>query len=458
MARPPFPWHYYARAVRSRFFWAAISCALTVIASKIFPESFFAAEALILLGLFIAILFFCLFRVRPMRAILERTFQLQEKLPHERNLELLYRKNEFQLIEEILELAEKQLMEERELFENKSLQTDTALEYIPNAVVVVDRFKNCLRTNRCFEEKFVQGKEVFGVTEKKLWKVFTEREILDTFELALTSKEPKKLLALKKDQEYYDITVTPVFNNKKESIGALGIFHNVTSSKLTEKMRVDFVANVSHEIRTPLTSIKGYSQFLQANKDELPEALRPALDKINANTERLKDLFDNLLRLSVIESKEELQKEDLNFASFIKNVSTNLKGKWLKKSFEVVTLGEGHIFGDSKLLEQLFTNLIDNAIKYSDKERTQVEFKLTTGADYSTIQVRDNGSGFSKEEGERIFERFYRVQGQSDRPIEGSGLGLSIVKHIVQKHKGSIEVDSIKGSGSTFTVRLPTMP
>lgn len=457
MSRSPFPWHYYFRAVRSRIFWVTLACALTAAASRIFPERFIAVEILILLGLCLSIFVFCLFRIRPMRSILQRTLNLQEKIPYEKNLDLIYKKNEFQLIEEILELTEKQLKAEREIFENRALQTDTALEYIPNAVVIVDRFKNCLRTNRSFENNFVKNKEVYGVANKKLWKIFSEREILDTFELALTSKEPKKLLGQKMEQEYYDIAVTPVFNGHKESIGALGIFHNITSSKLTEKMRVDFVANVSHEIRTPLTSIKGYSQVLQANKEQFPAALLPALEKINTNTERLKDLFDNLLRLSVIESKEELNKGMIDLSPFIRNISTNLKGKWLNKDFEVQADCEGQIFGDSKLLEQLFSNLIDNAIKYSDKDRTLIKFSLKSQKDHSVVQVQDNGSGFSKEEGERIFERFYRVQGQSLRPIEGSGLGLSIVKHIVQKHKGSIEVSSSKGSGSTFTVRLPTM-
>ncbi len=333
MRRSPFPWNYYARSVRSRIFWVLLSCGLTTVVSRLYSIQFLEVEFLVVLGLIAAIIFFCFFRIRPMRSILHRTYQLKDKLPYQEDLDLIYSKNEFQIIEAILGLAEQQLKEEREVFENRTLQTDTALEYIPNAIVIVDRFKNCIRTNRCFEESFVKDKEVFGVENKKLWKVFSAPEILDTFELALTSKEEKKLLGHRENEEYYDVTVTPVFDKNGKAMGALGIFHNVTSSKLTEKMRVDFVANVSHEIRTPLTSIKGYSQVLLASKEKVPGELRPALEKINSNTERLKDLFDNLLRLSVIESKEELQKEKVDFSSFVKTVTTNLKGKWLSKNF-----------------------------------------------------------------------------------------------------------------------------
>src|SRR5690606_23838255 len=114
-----------------------------------------------------------------------------------------------------------------------------------------------------------------------------------------------------------DITITPLRNRDKNIIGILGIFHNVTKAKLTEKMRVDFVANVSHEIRTPLTSIKGYSQLLKAQEASFPEELIPILDKINNNTERLKDLFDNLLHLSVIESHHEVEKNEINLEELI---------------------------------------------------------------------------------------------------------------------------------------------
>lgn len=462
-ARRPFPWHYYIRSVRTRIFFILLACILTYGAIELYPETFFGKEAIVFGFLCALVLIHSYFRVAPMRHILSRMEALQDQMSHGKKLNLIYQKNEFEIIEEMLSLMEGQLRRQKESYENQLIQSDTILEYIPNAVVIVDKFKNCKQYNLQFEKKFIQGKDVHGVTQAKLWKVFDrEEDLLSAFDQALVSKNKFEKNRsnihgkyFSSVNEYFDIAITPVFDSKDRLSGALGIFHNVTQSKLNEKMRVDFVANVSHEIRTPLTSIKGYSQLLQAHKSKIPENLHGILEKINSNTERLKELFDNLLKLSVIESKREVKKEAFDLAELVALIRSNLKGKYLNKNFEVKVSGDASVYGDRKLLEQVFTNLVDNAIKYSDKGDILIEIESRDGGESNEIVVKDNGPGFSSAEQERIFERFYRIQGQSLHPVEGSGLGLSIVKHILNIHSGSIKASSSEGEGSTFTICLP---
>jgi two-component system phosphate regulon sensor histidine kinase PhoR len=220
-------------------------------------------------------------------------------------------------------------------------------------------------------------------------------------------------------------------------------------------MRVDFVANVSHEIRTPLTSIKGYAQLLEAHNEKVPQELQPILQKITGNTERLKDLFENLLRLSKIESQYQIEKQEFDLKEMISKINSQIKGKYLKRSFQIDFMGDQYIYGDPKLLEHAFINLIDNAIKYSDKDLTKIQIVHTKSLDQHLISIKDNGIGLNPEDIQRIFERFYRVQGKTYKAIEGTGLGLSIVKHIVNRHHGEIEVKSEEHVGSEFIIQIP---
>ncbi|MCO4754832.1 MAG: GHKL domain-containing protein, partial [Bacteriovoracaceae bacterium] len=436
----------------------AVACFFTYLAHSLHADTFVAKELIIVSVLSVFIFFQEFYRLTPIRRALARIETIQERLPHERKLDLIYQKDEFELIEEMLSMTEQHLKDQKETFENQSIQSDTVLKFIPNALIIIDKYKNCKLYNQQFALTFIKNKNIQMVESEKLWKVFNQEELLAAFDKALTGERINLNAKHFPDtNEFFDIKITPVKNIQNEITGALGIFHNVTVSKLNEKMRVDFVANVSHEVRTPLTSIKGYTQLLQAHKDKIPAQFSPVLEKINANTERLKDLFDNLLKLSVIESKYEIDKEDFDLSGLIEKVKTELKGKYLNKNFQV-NVSSGHrLCGDKKMLEQVFINLIDNAIKYSNKESAVIDIDSNETDTSFEVTVKDNGPGLEASEHNRIFERFYRVQGRSEKLIEGTGLGLSIVKHIIQKHQGSIKASSEEGIGSTFTISLPKL-
>jgi two-component system phosphate regulon sensor histidine kinase PhoR len=220
-------------------------------------------------------------------------------------------------------------------------------------------------------------------------------------------------------------------------------------------MRVDFVANVSHEIRTPLTSIKGFTQILQAQTTKIDPSLYPFLEKIVANTERMISLFNDLLSLSVIESKNTLTSEQVSLEEIVEAVADNIAASYPSKRISVKPdLRLQIVRGDFRLIEQVILNLCDNACKYS-AEAVVIDIISYEEGKKAYLMIRDDGPGIAKEHLPRIFERFYRVDA-SRESLRGTGLGLSIVKQIVSKHRGRIWAESEGlGKGTTFVIELP---
>ncbi len=240
--------------------------------------------------------------------------------------------------------------------------------------------------------------------------------------------------------------------------GTIAVFHDITRLKELERMRQDFVANVSHEIRTPLTTIKGYVETLLegALKEEVAVQF---LQVIKRHTDRLTKIVEDLLMLSKIETKEfHLKLETLSLSELIDDVLDFVKEAAEKKKISISKSEIPSSLGttaDRNSLEQVFVNLLDNAIKYNHEGG-----KITISAgekDQRTIQIsiQDDGIGIPREDLHRIFERFYRVDKGRSQELGGTGLGLSIVKHIVQAHRGKVWAESQPGKGSIFHFTLP---
>jgi len=240
--------------------------------------------------------------------------------------------------------------------------------------------------------------------------------------------------------------------------GVIAVFHDISRLKELEKIRQDFVANVSHELRTPLTTIKGYTETLLEGglKDEI--ALQ-FIQIIKKNSDRLEKIVEDLLMLSKIEAKEfQWNMEILSVSDLIGGVLEFLRDSFKKKNI-TVSINEISpllkVYGDRQYLEQVLLNLLDNSIKYGrEGGRIMISARKIDQGEVE-ISVKDNGIGIPKEDIQRIFERFYRVDKGRSRELGGTGLGLSIVKHIVQAHGGRVWVESILGEGSTFFFTLP---
>ncbi len=243
-----------------------------------------------------------------------------------------------------------------------------------------------------------------------------------------------------------------------ESSGGVIVLRDVTELRGLETMRQDFVANVSHELKTPLTAIRSLTETLLDDPEAPPEIQRRFLEKIDAQSDRLLALVTDLLSLSRLESPPtEVRREIVDLTSCATEVVRLLTPpatiKEIALNFEIPP-DAVLVQAESEGIRQMISNLLDNAIKYSP-QRGKVWLTVRTDGDSAVIEVRDTGIGIEASQVDRIFERFYRVDKARSREVGGTGLGLAIVKHVVASAGGEIDVKSVPGRGSTFTVRLP---
>ena len=259
------------------------------------------------------------------------------------------------------------------------------------------------------------------------------------------------------EQKYLRVLASELLNSDTgQKIGKLLVIQDITRIKKLEKMRSEFVANVSHELKTPLTSIKGFAETLKMVDDD--ETRNKFLDIIYVESERLTRLINDILTLSEIENKEAaLNFEKINITESMRDIEKIMesaaKVKKIKMEFEISN-EDIFVNGDLDKFKQMIINLVDNALKYTN-ENGWVKVSLTKDDKTALIKVSDNGIGIDEKNISRIFERFYRVDKARSRRIGGTGLGLAIVKHTVILMKGTIEVRSKLGQGTTFTVNLP---
>lgn len=224
------------------------------------------------------------------------------------------------------------------------------------------------------------------------------------------------------------------------------------------RMKSDFVSTVSHEFKSPLTSIRQLAEMLQSGRVPSEERRQKYYDVLLEQIERLTLLTDNILGLAKIEEgRAEFAFEITDISSLLTEIMTTIQDRVRHEGFEIGLVIEGPLPPlptDRTALSQAVTNLVDNAVKYSGDSR-KISVRAALEGAHITIAVRDFGVGIKKEDIPRLFERFYRAGDELTRTVKGSGLGLTLVKEIVEAHRGRIEVESEQGRGSTFTIRLP---
>ncbi len=242
---------------------------------------------------------------------------------------------------------------------------------------------------------------------------------------------------------------------KNDEIGILIRNFNRMAKELgnMEYLQKDFMRNVSHEFKTPIASIQGFAKLLQ-NENLSREDQLEFSGIILEETERLSKLSSNILRLSKLEHQNELtSKKEFLLDEQIRSAIVLLEPKWSKKNLDLIVQMEKTSYrGDEELLQQVWINLIENAIKFSN-QGGRLSISLTQAENHVEVEIADNGIGMDEETRQRIFERFY--QGNASHSMEGSGLGLSIVKRILDLSNGEIQVKSSLNHGTAFLVKLP---
>jgi two-component system phosphate regulon sensor histidine kinase PhoR len=223
-----------------------------------------------------------------------------------------------------------------------------------------------------------------------------------------------------------------------------------------QRIRSEFIANVSHELRTPIFAIQGYLETLLNGAINDPKVNINFLEKAVHHTNNLSNLLNDLINISMIESGEmQMSFRYFELGPYINSIIDELKFLAEEKNIKltITPIRPGlQVFGDKERLKQVFNNLIQNAIKYT--EQGEVEISVEEDKKFVIIKIRDTGIGIPEDQLSRIFERFYRVDKARSRAVGGTGLGLSIVKHILEAHNSKIEVKSQVGIGSEFSFKL----
>jgi two-component system phosphate regulon sensor histidine kinase PhoR len=343
----------------------------------------------------------------------------------------------------------------------------TIVNYLAGGVLVTDKRKNIILYNPALVRML--GYEGDSLDDQPLSALTTDEKLtgiidgileLNPGEFKVLSAEimPREGEKGQSDQLYLRAQAVPFQNRSGEILGSVAILDDITHLKKLDEMKSAFVSMVSHEIRSPLSTILTQIHVLTdglAGKVSAKQA--DILGKISRKVQGLVELSNELLSLSRIEAglilqdKEQVQLMDIleNLVGFMqtkaekKNISLNFK----KANLPLIN-------ADAKSMETVFDNLITNAITYTP-EGGKVNVTGAVKGDFLEIKVSDTGYGIASDELPRVFERFYRVQTDKTRHIIGTGLGLPIVKSIVEAHNGSVRVESKEGVGSTFYVRIP---
>ena len=336
-------------------------------------------------------------------------------------------------------------------------QQATLMGAISDAILAVDLQGAPLFYNSRFEVLFGRENLKAGV---RLWEIIRDPEMLSAFKSSTREGRSASVKAVPIEvgerRLYFSMTASPLKKPDESTYGAIGIFHDVTDLKNAEQMRIDFVANVSHELRTPLTSIKGYVDTLREDVST-GRAVEPQfLEAITRNTDRLVSLIQDLLDLSSLESTEIPQKQNLDTEQLTRRILSQVQGALDRKS-QIVDLSfkAETVYADSRRVEQVLVNLLDNANKYSPSNGRILVSWEKSSRNSILLRIQDSGPGIPMQHHLRLFERFYRVDPGRSRDHGGTGLGLAIVKHIMQRHEGTVWVESGAGVGTAFICEFP---
>ncbi len=320
-----------------------------------------------------------------------------------------------------------------------------AVRLLPDAVVVVD--DGGVEVMRSVAaDRFLEARHTDAIAAAALEEMLINacRGESSTRELQLYGP-PREVLAF---------TANPLVE-AGQILGAMVVIRDMTDARRTDEVRRDFVANVSHELKTPVGALGLLAETISAGGDEA--VMRQLAERIAHEAMRLAKIIDDLLDLSIIESQEMPERELVQLSVIVDQSIERSRPGAEALGIELVSSPIAPTLAtrcDRRQVVSAITNLIDNAMKYSESGR-RVEVVTSTQHNLVEIAVCDEGIGIPSLDLERIFERFYRVDRARSRATGGTGLGLSIVRHVAQAHGGEVAVESTEGLGSKFRFRIP---
>ena len=361
-----------------------------------------------------------------------------------------------QLAESLMEMSEQLEKKIKAITEDKN-KMEAILSSMREGVIVFDKNENILLFNSSLYQMLeLRSEKYIG---KPFWEIISNNEINSILKQTLKKKDSisGQVSLLYPEARIIQIQTSPINDNQGRLLGIVGVFHDISNLKKLEKARSEFIANISHELKTPITSIIGFVETLRNGAVDDLKKRDEFLNIIYSHSQRLNNLLNDILSLSRIEFREiKMNFQPVSVKEILDNAQALYKNKIesKKQSLQVhIPSKLPLVFSDPEMIAQAFSNLIDNAIKFTP-ERGKIMVKAQETDDFIRTDVTDTGIGMAEKHLSRIFERFYRVDKARSREMGGTGLGLAIVKHIVQANKGRITVDSQPGKGSTFSVFL----
>ena len=340
-------------------------------------------------------------------------------------------------------------------------QMETILRSLPIAILVTDRFDELLMANDAAQRMFGfqgEGKDPRPVEEILEWTDLVEM-IKGTSERKL--RVPRRTVELSRDlgeeTRVYRVTLASITDHADEILCVVTIIQDITRDREIERMKSEFVANVSHELKAPLGAIKAYSEMLLDGEAKDEESRLEFLNVIAQETDRLSGMIENLLDLSRLEAGVvQMNMQRLNLIHLLETMVNTIRPSAEMKKISLSTDISQYIvpvMGDEEQLSRVFMNLLSNAVKYTP-EGGKVELTARLEGDFIRVDVSDTGYGIPEEDLPRIFEKFYRVK-KNKKVAKGTGMGLAMVKRILEIHNAEIKVSSEPGKGSCFTVYIP---
>ena len=362
---------------------------------------------------------------------------------------------ENQIYEELSPLLSKihrqnrEIQNQLELAKQQQEEFSLITENMQEGLIVIDKYTMILSANSSawnlfHMDRVRQGESVYCLDR--------EEEFRHAIEQVLSGEHTE--LVLKLNGSDIQLIANPVIRDKKTE-GAVVLLVNVTEKLERESLRREFSANVSHELKTPLTSISGFAEIMQGGlvkNEDIPKFA----GRIYKESQRLLQLVEDVIQISQLdEEKTSYVWEPVDVYQVCKNAFESLKEKAKRLNVHLYICGEYmKMEAVRTLLEEAVYNVCDNAIKYNRNDGSVSVF-LTQTAQEIQIVVKDTGVGIPKEDQDRVFERFYRVDKSHSKEIGGTGLGLSIVKHAVGALKGSVILRSEEGNGTEICMKFP---
>ena len=342
-----------------------------------------------------------------------------------------------------------EIKDKQQTLKDKAVLLDVISSSMDEGLILLDENKKILSTN----ERgilLLEGNKNIAYHGEDIIKLTRNRKLSEVLEQSVESNSSSEL-TLKQGEKYLDVFINPVLSDGG-LVGLVLLIVDVTKKYKLDRMRSEFSANVSHELKTPLTSINGYAELIE-NGMVKEEDMAKFASRIRSEGMRLLNLIDAIIRLSKIEEgvqADSFQLVDLYNVGEKMIQQLNLMAR--EKNIDLKFQGEpSPLMCNEQLMEELIYNLVDNAIKYTPSGG-EVSLTIEKQGNQRMIKVCDTGIGISSSEQNRIYERFYTVDKSRSKRTDSTGLGLSIVKHIVERHQGEIKLESEINKGTEITV------